>query len=164
NGKRVCGDASAGKREKGDYGGEAASSPEESGSCRRAGTDAADGQRETGLDGQLEFQRHELALRESAMRADAGRMYPGHQSDDGFRVRSALAVRAESSTVQIRVLGQGSAARYVDEQGRPGHDVPTAGDSAAGPAPAHRPDGYRHYLFLREICRWWRRLRGIPHH
>ena len=52
--------------------------------------------------------------------------YADHQSDDGLRVRGALAVRAESSGLQTRALGQGSAARHVDEQGRSGDDVPAA--------------------------------------
>ena len=52
-------------------------SPEEPGSRSRA-ADAAHGQRQTGPDGQLEFQRHELALRESPLRADAAdRAVPG---------------------------------------------------------------------------------------
>ncbi len=116
------------------------------------------GKRASGLFGQLEFERHELALRESPVQSHAaGGMFPGTQSDHGFRIRSAFAVGAESSNVQTRVLGQGPGARYVDEQGRPRDDVPAARKSAAGPAPAHRSIGERYYLLLRPIRRWRRR-------
>jgi hypothetical protein len=53
----------------------------------------------------------------------------------------AVAIRAEPSAIQTRILGQGSAARHVDEQGRSGHDLPTAGDPAARLTQTHLPDG-----------------------
>ncbi len=97
---------------------------------------------ETGSDGQLGRRRHELALRQSPMRSDADRrLQPAVESDDGLRVRGAVAVRAESPVVQARALGQGRCARHVDEQGRSSHDLSTARDSAARRAAAHRPVG-----------------------
>jgi hypothetical protein len=82
----------------------------------------------------------------------------------GLRVRGAVALRAESSVVQARALGQGHRARHVDQQGRSRHDLSAARDSAAGPATAHRPDGERHHLLLFAVCRWRRRARRIPDH
>jgi hypothetical protein len=79
---------------------------------------AAHAGRAPGLVGQLELRRHELALRESPLRPDAaGGLLAGSQSDHGFRVRSAFAVRAESPHVQTRVLGQNPGTRRVDKQG-----------------------------------------------
>ena len=55
-------------------------------------------------------------------------LQPGRQPDRRLRALLALAVRpVESSTLQARALGQGSAARHVDEQGRSGDDMPAAG-------------------------------------
>ena len=86
------------------------------------------------------------------------------QSDRRFRALLALAVRPiESSRVQAGALGQGSGARHVDEQVRPGHDLPAAGSPAAGPTPAHLPVGERRDLPLfGRRCR--RRIRRVSHH
>ena len=87
---------------------------------------------EAGSVGQLGWRRHELALRESPLWSDADRrVQPAVESDDGLRVRGAVAVRAESPAVQARALGQGHCARHVDQQGRPGDDLSAARDSAA---------------------------------
>ena len=99
------------------------------------------------------------------MRSDAGQgLQPERQSDRGFRALLALAVRpVESSAVQARALGQDSGARHVDEQVRPGDDLPAAGSPAAGPTATHLPVGERHHVPLL----WWRcrgRIRRVSHH
>ena len=75
--------------------------------------------------------------RRAPMRSDAeARLQPVNQSDGRFRALLALAVRQpESSRVQAGALGQSSAARHVDEQVRPGHDLPAPGSPAARARP-----------------------------
>ncbi len=108
--------------------------------------------------------RNELALREPPLRSDAGgRLQRSLESNDRFRVGSPVALRPESPAVQARELGQSSAARHVDEQGRPGDDLPAARDSAAWRASPDRPIGERRYLLLWPVCRRWRWARGISH-
>ena len=97
------------------------------------------------------------------MRSHAGGVQAGNQPDRRLRALLALALRhAGSSSLQAGVLGQGSAARHVDQQGRSGHDLPAAGASASGPAAAHLPDRERHHFSLRAISRCGRRIPGIP--
>ena len=86
------------------------------------------------LIGQLELCRHELALRESPLRSDAaGGLLTGAESDHGFRVRSAFAVRAESSPVQTRVLGQGPGARQWTNKDDPVMTCQPLGNPRQGP-------------------------------
>jgi hypothetical protein len=64
------------------------------------------------------------------------------------------------SNLQAAALGQNSAARHVDEQVRPGDDLPTAGSPARGPAATHLPDGSGRDLYLSgRRCR--RRIRRV---
>ena len=86
-----------------------------------------------------------------------------NQPDRRLRALLTLALRpVGSSALQAGALGQGSAARHVDEQGRSGHDLPAAGASASGPAAAHLPDGERHHVPLRAVSRCGWRIPGIP--
>ena len=95
---------------------------------------------------------------------DAGGVQAGNQPDRRLRALLTLALRhAGSSSLQAGALGQGAAARHVDQQGRSGHDLPAAGASASGPAAAHLPDGERHHVHLRAVSRCGWRIPGIPH-
>ena len=142
DGQRVCGGAGAGKRAGGDQGHRADPARrvrEERTSGRQVGAHAAAG-RASRPDGQLDLHRLDWQLhdgRRAPMRSDAeARLQPADQSDGRFRALLALAVRQpESSDVQAGALGQGSGARHVDEQVRPGHDLPAAGRSAARARP-----------------------------
>src|SRR5262245_7704805 len=79
----------------------------------------------------------------------------------GLRVDLTVAVWAESSRLQTRVLGQGSGTRSMDEQVRSDHDVPADGTPTGGHAPPHLPNGERHYHAVYDE-RLRRRKQGIP--
>ena len=53
-------------------------------------------------------------------------------------------------------LREGHRARHVDEQVRPGHDLPAPGRSAAGRTATHLADRERHHLPLPGRRRRWR--------
>ena len=86
--------------------------------------------------------------RRAPVRSDAGEgLQPEHQSDGRLRALLALTIRhAGLSAVQARALGQDPGARHVDEQVRPGDDLPAARRAAAGSAAPHLPVGERHHL------------------
>ena len=71
------------------------------------------------------------------MRPDAGEAATAVSIRPKISSSTAVAIRAaQSSTLQAGALGQSHRARHVDEQIRPGHDLPATGSPAAGPTDA----------------------------
>ena len=86
--------------------------------------------------------------------------WTSQSSDFVFMAPSRL--DPQPSAVQARVLGQGPAARHVDEPRRSGHDVFTARNSAAGRAGANLCDRLRHHDDLPRRARRRRRIHRAP--
>ena len=140
DGQRVCRGAGAGQREDGDQGRrrQLAHGP----CCATIGPPADKSSptprwaRNPDLTGnwaqRLDWQ---LAVRQPPLRSDAEcRLLarPINQTDD-FELDAPSRFGTGSSGLQAGALGQGSAARHVDEQVRPGHDLPAAGLPRQGP-------------------------------
>ena len=151
NRQRVCRDAGAGERQEGDQGHGGGSptrpfpaaptfgppAPPAPSAQNQTTPRLADGQPDLTGNWQSGW-LFQLAIRLPPLRSDAEldcTRTINQTMDYEFEAPSRFG--RESSGLQTRALGQGSAARHVDEQGRSGHDVPAARASAAGRAPAH---------------------------